>query len=144
VDLDAYAGLTRRRAAALKGEPIRTVMDRCGMGAKDDAKLKVGQDLGSDLAFSNWRRGRPIKLGLRYDHGQPGEIDLYPTARSTGPWKVAERGRRAGTSRGRRGRPGRSYGATSGKGTWTSTVAEMRRQFPKRAEQEIGRLFRNG
>ena len=102
-----------RLAADLNGEQMRRVVTGLGVEGKKDIDAAVRADLG-DASFSNWRRGRPIQIGGRFDEVSPTAITLLPAKRAGGPMKVLTDGRSAGISKGRK-RKGR-VGATRSRG----------------------------
>lgn len=133
----------RKRMRSLGDE-----LERIGEGA-------ASGDLGGDGAFSGWRRGAPIKLGLRHRSFDDGVL-VHRDGPSAGPWRVAERGRNMGETgaflgpgvnrktgmtartksgavrkvRATRGR--RWNGTTRGKGTWSKASGAIAGAAPKR------------
>jgi hypothetical protein len=115
----------------LDGTALQRKLDHIGVEAKKDALNALKADIG-DTSMSNWRRKRQIKIGARYDFLSENEIEVKPTPRSFGPWKVLEQGRRAGRSK-----RGRRYGASRGKSTWSEAVKIMERETPKRVDRYV-------
>jgi hypothetical protein len=115
----------------LDGTALQRKLDHIGIAAKKDALNALKSDIG-DTSMSNWRRKRPIKIAARYDFLSESEIEVKPTPRSFGPWKVLEQGRRPGTSK-----RGRRYGASRGKNTWSEAVKIMERETPKRVDRYV-------
>lgn len=131
------------------------LLDAIGKAAKQDAAEAVRSDLG-DMSMSHWWRGRPIEIQARYDVRSDHEVDLAPTPRSRGPWRVLEDGRRAGGAFDlvqvgrrrkdgtRRGRSrGRNQGATSGKSTWSDASRLMEQRTPQRVQDEHVKALRS-
>ena len=106
----------------------KRLLNRVGMEGKANATSAIKGDLG-DLSMSNWRRGKPIPIGVRFNILSGSEVEFTPTPRASGPMRVLEDGRRAGMSKGKK-RKGR-VGATAGRGTWSDTVAKMETELPK-------------
>lgn len=130
------------------GEGQRRMLDVLGKGAKQDVEAAVHGDLG-DLSMSRWWPGHPGQIEGRYDV-KGDTVEVTPTPRSRGRFRVLEDGRRGGGSHDlvlvgrvrrdgtRRARSrGRSSGATRGKGTWTDATNRIARETPKRAELEF-------
>ena len=124
-------------ARALDGAALQKIVTKAGVEAKKDAAAAAQRDLGG--SFSNWRRNRPIRLDARFDHKGPGQLLVQPVRRSGGPWKVAESGRSAGLSKGRK-RKGR-VGRTEGFGTWTKATTVINRETPRRVHIEVRRAL---
>lgn len=130
--------------------PLERRLTKVGVQLKRVGASEV--HLGSDRGFSGWRRGAPIQLGLAFKvHTDSSGLTMHRTARSAGPWKVAEDGRNRGGSSGVAG-PGvnrttgvtartksgrvrkvratrgrRWNGYTAGRGTWTAAQSTMSR-----------------
>lgn len=152
--LGSYADKVRRFEQALQGPDAEKLLNVVGKAAKQDAAEAVEADLG-DRSMSHWRRGNPIELAARYDVRSDSEVEVLPTPRSRGPWRVMEDGRRAGSAYDlvqvgrvrkdgtRRGRSrGRNSGATQGKNTWTEASALMEQRTPERVQDEHVKLIR--
>lgn len=138
------------------------ITDSMGRRAQKLAEQAASADLGGDLKFSGWT---PV-LETRTRRLADGATMLTPTARSAGPWTVAEQGRNQGNAGGFFG-PGinattgltartksgkvrkvraralrRWNGTTRGKDTASDAVALMEREMPKLAEQGVRRVIR--
>jgi hypothetical protein len=149
---DDFASFNRKLddfRSELDGTKLKAKLDQIGKAAKDDAAKAVQADLG-DQSASNWWRGRPIKIEARYDLKGDHEIEVTPTPKSRGPWRVFEDGRRGGSatdlvlvgrvrkSGTRRAKSrGRNQGATAGKNTWSEAVEIMERETPKRVDRYV-------
>jgi hypothetical protein len=147
-DFAAFAKKLDNLEKELDGAGKQRMLETLGKGGKTDAYAAVAGDLG-DHSMSHWRRGRPIDINARYDV-KGDTVEITPTPRSSGPWRVLEDGRQGGGSHDlvlvgrvrkdgtRRARSrGRSSGATRGKGTWSDAEERIGRETPKRAEQEF-------
>jgi hypothetical protein len=113
-------GLNRKldNLADSLSKDTRKMLNAVGMEGKTIGRNSVTGDIG-DLSMSNWRRGRPIQIGLRFDL----------RSKASGPLRVLEQGRSAGMSKGRK-RKGR-VGSTAGRGTWTAATDRMAKDLPK-------------
>lgn len=133
---------------SLAGPDAQKLLHAIGKAAKDDAGEAAAGDLG-DRSMSHWRRGNPIELAARYDLTSDTALDVSPTPRSRGPWRVMEDGRKSGSASDlvqvgkrrkdgtRRGKSrGRNQGATQGKGTWSDASALMADRTPGRVQDE--------
>jgi hypothetical protein len=138
------AGLNRKldKLADSLSKETRKLLNQVGMEGKTIGRGAVQGDIG-DLSMSNWRRGRPIQIALRFDIKSDTSVEIAPVPRASGPLRVLEQGRRAGVSKGRK-RKGR-VGATSGRGTWTTATDRMARDLPKVAHEhartQLRKLF---
>jgi hypothetical protein len=126
-------------AKDLGGDAMRKVMTDVGVEGKKSIDAAVRTDLG-DTSFSNWRRGRPIQIGGRFDLKSDTSLEMLPARRAAGPMRVLTDGRAAGISKGRK-RQGR-VGSTRGRGTWTEAEREIEQELPKQALDAIERLVR--
>jgi hypothetical protein len=127
------------------------IPNRMGMAAKKASLAAAAKDLGSDLAFSGFRR-RNAKLGARYEpmSGSAVELQLYPK----GLWVLANDGRRrlppGGRVYPRKGRGGKgskalntpwgarkSVAASRSKGL--GTLADAERDAEREALKEANR-----
>ncbi len=131
----SFAQFSRKLGAVARDVSDKSALTRLGVAAKADAAEAVKGDLG-DLSMSNWRRGKPIQIGARFDV-KGTTVDVMATPRSRGPWRVLESGRSAGVSK-RRGRP---VSASAGKGTWSDAVKLMEDRTPKRAADHVGKVL---
>lgn len=134
-DLREFASRLDRLAKDLSGPQMKQVMTSLGVDAKKDIVTAVDRDIGGST-FSRWPRA---SLVGGFEHVGDGSISIEPQRRSRGPMRVAEQGRRAGMSNGRR-RKGR-VGATRGRGTWTDAGALIEKNTLVRAEREIHKLI---
>jgi hypothetical protein len=120
----------------------RKLLTAVGVEGKSVGKSAVQADIG-DLSMSNWRRGRPIQIGLRFDVVSGSAVEIKPNPRASGPMRVLEQGRRAGMSNGRK-RKGR-VGATAARRTWTDATKRMEKELPKvvhrHTQATLRRLF---
>lgn len=139
------------------------ITDGMGRRAQKLAEQAASADLGGDPMMSGWK---VAELKTRTRRLADGATMLTPTARSAGPWTVAEQGRNQGNAGGFAG-PGintttgltartksgkvrkvraralrRWNGTTRGKDTASDAVALMEREMPKLAEQGVKRVIR--
>jgi hypothetical protein len=140
-DFSALARKMDRLATEFGDRAIADLNKRVGMETKGDVNEAVQGDLG-DLSMSNWRRGRPIQVTGRFDV-EGDSLIISPAARAIGPMRVLEDGRRAGTARGRRGRPGRRVSSSRGKSTWSDAVRIMEREVPGRIAKQVNKAIRS-
>jgi hypothetical protein len=124
------AGLNRKldNLADSLTKDTRKLLNQVGMEGKTIGRGAVTGDLG-DMSMSNWRRGRPIQIALRFNLLSDAEVEILPAPRASGPMRVLEDGRRGGMSKGRK-RKGR-VGSTAGRGTWTTATNRMADDLPK-------------
>lgn len=166
-DLERFAVDLRTLASGLTGEQMRKALDKVGVAAKGDAVEAARVDLGSDRAFSGWKRVGPLEA--RYSlHKNMSGLTVHRAPRSAGPWRVAEQGRNQGnasgfqgpgvnretgltsrTSSGRlrrvRARQARRWnGRTVGKDTWTDAERLMERRTPARLMEAMTDVMRKG
>lgn len=149
----SFSGRVERFADDVAGRALRETLEKIGQAAKKDAAEAVSGDLG-DLSMSNWRRGRPIPIQARYEVRSDHEVELMPTPRSRGPWRVLEDGRQAVAAGGqvevgrrrkdgtRRTKRSRGQGSTRAKQTWSDAMALMDRRTPDRIDAEVKRAIR--
>jgi hypothetical protein len=140
-DFSALARKIDKLSTEFSDRAIADLNKRVGMETKKDVDAAVRGDLG-DLSMSNWRRGRPIQVTGRFDV-EGDSLVISPAARSRGPMRVLEDGRRAGTARGRRGRPGRRVSSSRGKSTWSDAVQIMEREVPGRIAKQVNKAIRS-
>ena len=126
-DLDGLNRKLDQLADSLTND-TKKLLTRVGMEGKSNTTSAVKGDLG-DTSMSNWRRGKPIQVGVRFDIRSDSSVEFAPTPRSSGPMRVLESGRQAGMSKGKR-RKGR-VGSTAGRGTWTDATKKMEQELPK-------------
>lgn len=146
----SFANRIDKFVHGLSGSEMKSVMTKIGVEAKSDALQAASADLGGDPKFSGWA---PV-LETRFDHIGDGRISFHPTARSAGPWTVAEFGRNAGagppmrgprltkTGRVSKARAKRWNGRTQGKGTASAALAKIESETPKRFEAELKKAIR--
>lgn len=118
--------------AGMAGKKNKTAIGKAASTFKRVGLQMVADELGSDLAFSNWRGpGRPLKLGIGYT--VTGERDakaiIQPRpmprgAKTSGPWMMMEFGRNAYTIV---PKPKRVRAQTRRKGARTKRVGGNRR-----------------
>jgi hypothetical protein len=140
-DFSALARKVDRLATEFSDRAIADLNKRVGMETKKDVDAAVKGDLG-DLSMSNWRRGKPIQVTGRFDIDGDSLV-ISPAARSRGPMRVLEDGRRAGTARGTRRRRSRPVSATAGKSTWSDAVQIMEREVPGRIAKQVNKAIRS-
>lgn len=149
---DTFASFNRKLddfRGELDGSKLQRKLEAIGKAAKEDAHGAVRGDIG-DQSMSNWWRGRPIQVQARYDLKGDSTIEVTPTPRSRGPWRVLEDGRRPGGAYDlvqvgrvrkngtRRAKSrGRNQGATAAKTTWSDALAIMERETPKRVDKYV-------
>jgi hypothetical protein len=131
-DLASFARKLERVRADLSDD---RVMVAVGVEGKKLGNRAITADAGGNLALTNWRRGRPLNLAVRFDQVGDRTVQIAPAPRSRGPVRVLTSGRQPGMSKARRGRGPRRVGATAAKGTWTEATDVMRRELPKVAAQ---------
>jgi hypothetical protein len=140
-DFSALARKVDRLATEFSDRAIADLNKRVGMETKKDVDAAVKGDLG-DLSMSNWRRGKPIQVTGRFDV-EGDSLIISPAARSRGPMRVLEDGRRAGRSRGTRRRASRPVSASRGKSTWSDAVRIMEREVPGRIAKQVNKAIRS-
>lgn len=112
-------------------------MRAVGVKGKQIGNQAIQAAAGGDLSLSNWRRGRPVNLGVRFDTVSAQTLEIGPRPRGRGPVRVLTEGRKAGVSK--RGRP---VSASRGKGTWDRASAEMERELPDVARKHTSKVLR--
>ena len=133
LDLSAFVAKVERTAKELTDERLLMAVGMAGKRIGTDA---VKSDIG-DLSMSNWRRGRPVQLGSRFDVKGDNAVEIGPGKRARGPVRVLTEGRKAGASR-----KGRPVSSSRGKGTWTAAQTEMERELPKVAHDHVTKVLR--
>ncbi len=134
---DSLAGLARKVQRIEKELSDESLFRAVGMKGKQIGNTNIQADAGGDLALSNWRRGQPINMGVRFDQKNQSTLEIGPRPRARGVTKVLNEGRKAGVSR--RGRP---VSASAGKGSWDKASAEMERELPDVARKHTQRVLR--
>lgn len=134
---DSLAGLARKVQRLEKELSDDSLMKAVGVKGKQIGNQAIQSAAGGDLALSNWRRGRPVNIGVRFDNVNPQTLEIGPRPRGRGPVRVLTDGRKAGVSK--RGRP---VSASRGKGTWDRASAEMERELPDVARKHTSKVLR--
>ena len=134
---DSLAGLARKVQRIEKELSDDSLMKAVGVKGKQIGNQAIQSAAGGDLALSNWRRGRPINMGVRFDTVNPSTLEIGPRPRGRGPVRVLTDGRKAGVSK--RGRP---VSGSRGKGTWDRASAEMERELPDVARKHTSKVLR--
>jgi hypothetical protein len=135
-DLAGFARKMGKLGDELSGAALKRIATSVVVEAKKDADKAVRADLG-DTSMSGWRRGRPIPIQARFDVKNESQVEVLPSPRSRGPWRVLNDGRKAGTSRRRR-----RSGSTRGKNTWDEAAREIERRTPERVSKEVNQAVR--
>lgn len=92
MNVDTFASFAKRIdtfADGLRDPELRAVMGKVGEGAQGDADKAVRDDLGDD-EFSGWPGAL---LATQVEHKGEGKIEVAPTPRGRGPFRVAQDGR---------------------------------------------------
>ena len=152
---ESYARRLDKLNRSLSGPDMEKLLATVGMAAKKDAAEAVAGDLG-DHSMSHWRRGAPIPIEARFDVVSDNVVEVTPSKRTRGPWRVLEEGRKGGAATDlvqvgrrrkdgtRRGKSrGRNQGATSGKATWSDGEALMASRTPGRVNDEWQKALRS-
>lgn len=134
---DDLAGLGRKVAKVRRELTDQSLMRSVGMEGKKIGNAAISADAGGNLALTNWRRGKPVNLGVRFDNLSEATLQIAPSPRGRGPVRVLTDGRKAGRSR--RGRP---VSASRGKGTWDKASAQMEQELPKVARTHTTKVLR--
>ena len=134
---DSLAGLARKVKRIEVELSDESLMRAVGMKGKQIGNANIQSDAGGDLSLSNWRRGRPINMGVRFDNVNPSLLEIGPRPRARGVAKVLSEGRKPGVSR--RGRP---VSGSRGKGTWGKATSEMERELPDVARKHTSKVLR--
>lgn len=116
-------------ADAFEGRALRAAITKAGGEGKKLAAEALKGDIG-DMSMSNWRRGKPINLAVRYDVKADTAVEIGPNKRAAGPWRVLEEGRKSGTSKGSRKRAPRPVSSSRGKSTWSDATERMEKELP--------------
>lgn len=121
--------MTRLEKAVTSRSPLFKTIN----ASKKMLEAEGRKDMGSDLALSNWRRGRPVRVRIRdnwVDRAGVNEQASMITPRPIGPMVVMTHGRKPGVSNRRKSR-GRRYPGSRGKGTWTRGRDRVYREAPR-------------
>jgi hypothetical protein len=137
VTTDSLAGLARKVQRIEKELSDESLMRAVGMKGKQIGNSAIQSGAGGDLGLSNWRRGKPVNLGVRFDNVNPSTLEIGPRPRARGAVKVLNEGRKAGTSR-----KGRPVSASRGKGSWDKASTEMERELPDVARKHTQKVLR--
>lgn len=145
----------------IERDRLKTITRAAGRFAQATAEAEASRDLGGDPKFSGWAPS----LDTRVVDVSPGVVSFRPTARSAGPWTVAEFGRNQGNASGLSGpgisadgttrrtksggvravrarRARRWNGVTQGKGTASRAVVRIEAEVPKIVDAEVGKAIR--
>ena len=141
-DLRGFARKLDAMAESISGPALKRTLDKVGAKGKQEVSTAVTATLG-DQSMSNWRRGRPIQITGRYNVVGDSIVEILPSARAAGPMRVLNEGRKAGVSKGRRGRAGRPVSATAGKHTWDHAATAMGKSLPRVVEDAVRDSLRN-
>lgn len=151
--LDSFGRKVDGFIGEIEAEKLRAIATKVGVKAKQLATEAASADLGGDPAFSGWRPATN-HLATRFDHVRPGVISFHPTARSAGPWTVAEFGRNqaAGprmigprltkTGKVSKARQRRYNGKTEGKNTASDALAKIEPMVPVVVDAEVTKAIR--
>lgn len=154
-DLDPFVRKVERFARNLDGDAMTSMLDKVGMGLKEDIEDAVRGDIG-DRSMSGWTRQSPFNLTGRYE-STPTTLEIRPAndgaqwSKGLGPMRVLENGRRAyaagdmrsrgfgkarkdGTRKEKFSKVTRKSGATRGKSTWSDAEALMKANYGRRAD----------
>jgi hypothetical protein len=147
---DKVAAVVARKMQAMeKAATSRGPLIGLAKRSKVILEAEARKDMGADIALSNWRRSKPVRVRMRDDiTSEQGDavqrLWFYP--RPAGPMRVISDGRKAGVSSRRKSR-GRRYGSSPGKGTWDRGRARVFREGPRLLRKEkttsITRAFRS-
>ena len=158
------AEIEKMRKELEAGEKRKITRAQAEAGQKIADRM-AARDLGSDRAFSGWKRGDPIPLDTHIKTTRSNGAVLLPEF--AGGWTTAEKGRHheggVGRFQGpsinmRTGRTGRTKsggiragrarsgvrwnGMTEGKHTASDAVKAMERELPKIADDGVRRVLR--
>lgn len=133
---DSFGSFARKVDKISRELTDESMLRSVGMAGKRIGTEAVTRDIG-DLSMSNWRRGRPINLGARFDVLGDNSVEVSPRRGGRGPMRVLNDGRKPGVSR--RGRP---VSGSRGKGTWSDATQAMERELPKVAHQHVTKVLR--
>ena len=119
--------------AVVASQDMRATLVKVGVEGRKIVEKEVRKDFGGDLAMSNWRRRKPVKLRVGFEVPKDSLLEFNP--KPTGLWQVAEQGRRSGARPPRRRRSARrgpsSWGPSKGKQTWTRSQRELVAKTPE-------------
>jgi hypothetical protein len=137
-DLARFAADLRAASKDLEGPAMVKVLDEAGAKAVKFVAVAVGHDLGSDQRMSRWPKARFDAQAIIQN---PTWLEISPVPRNRGPMHVAEFGRKAGMSRGRKGgrrfkgvvqtaKAPRKVSASKGLHTWSDAGVELEKLGP--------------
>jgi hypothetical protein len=120
--------------AVASNADMRATLVKVGVEGRKIIEKEVRKDFGADLAMSNWRRRKPVKLRVGFEVPKDSLLEFNP--KPAGIWQVAEQGRRSGSRPPRRrrgsGRRGpSSWGPSKGKRTWSRSQRELVAKTPE-------------
>lgn len=137
----------------INGNDLKKKLNEIGKAGKADVAEAVQAELG-DMSMSHWRRGRPINLVAGFTFPSSYQVEIRPSPRARGPFRVLEEGRRsggaydlvqvgrvrtkgknAGTRRAKS--RGRNQGGTGAKETWSDAVNLMELRMPDRVDEFV-------
>ncbi len=153
-----FTKLDKFRRDALVPPGLTEMVKAVGEQAQKDADRALTADLG-DTSMSHWRRGQPFDLKVESKLTAPTVVEVRPTGKGRGPWRVLEEGRKhgsafdlvlvgrvrkkgrnAGTRRGKT--RGRNQGATGAKTTWTEAVVEIDSHYVANVQGHLTKYVR--
>lgn len=149
--------LDRLESNLTSGKGARAVSKIVGDAAIKDADevlRSTGSRNGSlaDASMSHWPRSNPFELTTRARNLSDHEVQIEPSPKARGPWRVLESGREAHVKGNRRestrtskktGKPlkgrliKRTGGASVGKGVWTKVEATVAQRTPPRVADAV-------
>jgi len=120
--------------AVVANQDMRATLVKVGVEGRKIVEKEVRKDFGSDMAMSNWWRGKPVRLRVGFEVEKDSLLQFNP--RPTGHWQVAEQGRRTKSRKPRRRRgltraSPSSWGPSKGKQTWTRSQRQLVAKTPE-------------
>ena len=140
--LASFAADLRAVAKDLDGPAMLKVLEEAGDKAVEFVAVAVAHDLGGDQRMSRWPKAR---FDAQAVIKNPTWLEIAPLPKNRGPMHVAELGRQAGMSRGRKGgrrthknfasaraqpKASRKVSASKGLGTWTDAGVQLEKLGP--------------
>lgn len=133
---------------------------RVAKAVRVEAEAEGKRAVGADLAFSNWRRGNPIRAAVEAVQVAPFQADVRPKGRVRGQWRVMESGRRSYTAGDKRvagvrlrkktndyalkyRKVKRRVGAMRGWGAWSAGERRMERKARQLHNRDVVGAFRS-